>query len=172
MEKEHPYIRVFAIILVSVFALLVIAAHFRINVTLLDDAFITYRYAANLAQGAGLVYNVGERVLGTTTPGYAVLLGGIGFLTGAEFIPVASRMINLIFLLIAGAAAGLSAYRVTEKALVGALIFGVVILSPYVLLSSLAGMETPLFLALMLVGIYAVIEKHRLSAALLFGAAA
>jgi hypothetical protein len=42
-----------------------------------DDAFITYRYARNLAAGHGLVYQPGapwEPVLGTTTPGYALWL--------------------------------------------------------------------------------------------------
>ena len=44
-----------------------------------DDAFITYRYARNLARGLGMVYNPGaawEPILGTTTPGYTVLLAG------------------------------------------------------------------------------------------------
>ncbi len=40
-----------------------------------DDAWITYRYAFNLASGNGFVYNLGERVFGTSAPGYAVLLG-------------------------------------------------------------------------------------------------
>lgn len=39
-----------------------------------DDALITLRYARNLAEGLGLVYNPGERVYGTTSPGYALLL--------------------------------------------------------------------------------------------------
>lgn len=39
-----------------------------------EDFFITLRYAQHLAQGAGFVYNVGERVLGTTTPLYTLLL--------------------------------------------------------------------------------------------------
>lgn len=50
---------------------------------LYDDAFITFRYAENLAAGAGLVYNPGapwEPVLGTTTPLYAVLMGGLAAL--------------------------------------------------------------------------------------------
>lgn len=47
-----------------------------------DDAYITYRYAQNLADGEGLVFNPGERVLGTTAPGYAVLLGMLTRLTG------------------------------------------------------------------------------------------
>ncbi len=43
-----------------------------------DDAFITYRYAQNLRQGLGFVYNPGEAVLGTTAPLYGLLLGGVG----------------------------------------------------------------------------------------------
>jgi hypothetical protein len=46
-----------------------------------DDAYITYRYADNLRQGLGLVYNPGEWVLGTTTPLFALLLGTLGLIT-------------------------------------------------------------------------------------------
>lgn len=46
-----------------------------------DDAFITYRYARNWSEGIGLVFNPGERVLGTTAPGYALLLGILSALT-------------------------------------------------------------------------------------------
>lgn len=52
-----------------------------------DDAFITYRYARNWAEGTGLVFNPGERVLGTTAPGYALLLGVLSALTGLS-VPV------------------------------------------------------------------------------------
>lgn len=38
-----------------------------------DDAFISFRYAQNLAQGHGLVYNVGERVEGYTNFLWTVL---------------------------------------------------------------------------------------------------
>jgi hypothetical protein len=40
----------------------------------IDDAFITFRYARNLAEGLGLVYNPGEWVLGTTAPLWALVL--------------------------------------------------------------------------------------------------
>lgn len=43
----------------------------------LDDSFITYRYALNLVMGNGPVYNVGERYLGTTAPGFALLLAAL-----------------------------------------------------------------------------------------------
>jgi hypothetical protein len=39
-----------------------------------DDAYITFRYARNLVEGIGLVYNQGEAVLGTSTPGFTLLL--------------------------------------------------------------------------------------------------
>jgi hypothetical protein len=39
-----------------------------------DDPFITYRYAQNLAQGRGFVYNPGQRTLSTTTPLFTLLL--------------------------------------------------------------------------------------------------
>jgi hypothetical protein len=38
-----------------------------------DDAFITLRYAENLANGLGLVYNAGERVEGYSNPTWTVL---------------------------------------------------------------------------------------------------
>ena len=46
----------------------------------LDDSFITYRYARNVARGLGLVYNPGEMVLSTTAPLYALLLAALSFL--------------------------------------------------------------------------------------------
>lgn len=39
-----------------------------------DDPYITYRYADNLSQGRGLVFNHGERILSTTTPFFALVL--------------------------------------------------------------------------------------------------
>jgi hypothetical protein len=46
-----------------------------------DDFFITYRYAQNLAQGHGFVFNPGERVFGTTAPGLGLLLAAGHLLT-------------------------------------------------------------------------------------------
>jgi hypothetical protein len=50
-------------------------------VPLYDDAFITFRFARNLAAGKGMIFNPGapwEPVLGTTAPGYAVILAAFG----------------------------------------------------------------------------------------------
>ncbi|MDP6777925.1 MAG: hypothetical protein QGI83_14300, partial [Candidatus Latescibacteria bacterium] len=40
----------------------------------MDDPYITYRYARNIAEGHGFIYNPGESVLGTTAPLYALIL--------------------------------------------------------------------------------------------------
>src|SRR4051794_40743160 len=50
-------------------------AALALGVRPLDDAYITYRYALNLGDGHGFVYNVGDHVLGTTTPLWAAILG-------------------------------------------------------------------------------------------------
>ena len=43
----------------------------------IDDAFITFRYARNLAQGNGLVFNLGERVEGVTSLSWTLLLAAV-----------------------------------------------------------------------------------------------
>ena len=45
-----------------------------------DDAYITYRYAQRIAHGQGFTYNDGEKVLGTSTPLYTLLLSVPAFL--------------------------------------------------------------------------------------------
>lgn len=42
-----------------------------------DDAFITFRYARNLASGQGFVYHADEWVLGTTAPAFGLLQAGL-----------------------------------------------------------------------------------------------
>lgn len=61
-----------------------------------DDAFITYRYARNISNGLGFVYNYGEKVLGTTTPLFTLLLSLISFIFQPEFLPRASFIISII----------------------------------------------------------------------------
>ncbi len=63
-----------------------------------DDAYITYRYAYRLATGAGFNFNSGETLLGTTAPGYALLLGLLGLLH-PQSIPAMSGWINGLSLL-------------------------------------------------------------------------
>lgn len=77
-----------------------------------DDAFITYRYARHWAAGEGLVYNRGEAVLGTTAPGYALLLGAISRATGGWLdAPAGGTLLSLAALVAVFALAGRAAAR-------------------------------------------------------------
>src|SRR5262249_17336375 len=75
----------------------------------LDDFFITYRYAWNLAAGHGFTFNPGERGVGTPQPGLGLLLAGLPLLTRLPIPPLgtlvtaASRR-GIAVLLLAGAA--------------------------------------------------------------------
>lgn len=139
---------------------LALLAHVRIGVTLIDDAFITYRYAANLAEGRGLVFNEGERVLGTTSPGYAILLAGVGAVAGWEAIPTAARVVNFLALIVMAGAFSRAAWKLTGEMLIAALVFTISMVGTETLLASVAGMESVVFMAITAVGLWAVIEKR------------
>jgi hypothetical protein len=55
-------------------ALLRTAAGLGLGFRPFDDTYITFRYSLNLAAGHGFVYNLGESVLGTTAPLWALVL--------------------------------------------------------------------------------------------------
>ncbi len=59
----------------------------------IDDAYITFRYARNLATGLGFVYNPGEHVIGTTTPLYTMLLAAL-YLAGLHDLPRVALVVN------------------------------------------------------------------------------
>jgi hypothetical protein len=52
-----------------------------------DDAYITYRYGQNLASGMGLVFNPGQRVQGSTSPGHMLLSALVYGLCGLQRTP-------------------------------------------------------------------------------------
>jgi len=64
----------------------------------LDDFFITYRYAWNLAHGNGFVFNSGERVYGVTEPGLVFWLALWNKLTGVpvHWLGTATTAIGLV----------------------------------------------------------------------------
>lgn len=67
-----------------------------------DDAFITYRMAANLAAGHGFVYNPGEWHLGSTAALYGLILAAIGRVSGPEWIPAVSGALSCASMLATG----------------------------------------------------------------------
>jgi hypothetical protein len=108
-----------------------------------DDAFITYRYARNLAGGLGLVFNPGapwEPVLGTTTPLYALLMAGLQalHLDAAQ----ASVSFNALCDVVTGLLLVRSLGGRRVAATVALLAFATL---PHLVRISVGGMESPLF---------------------------
>ncbi len=109
-----------------------------------DDAFITYRYADNLRQGFGFVYNPGERVLGITTPLWGLLLTTFGFLI-PDSVLLGHWLSVLSWMALAlGAQQLLTSYQLPQAANCVPLLIA---LSPAFLFA--CGMETNFLLALM-----------------------
>ncbi|MDX1631971.1 MAG: hypothetical protein R3234_08930, partial [Thermoanaerobaculia bacterium] len=120
-----------------------------------DDFFITYRYAANLAAGKGLVFNPGERVFGTTAAGHALILAAVRLLTGA-----AMTRIGTAVTLVAKLALVLLLYLEARRRDRGpeALVGGILLVShPFAWLHN--GAEVHLVLVLLTTG--AVLSEHR-----------
>ena len=86
------------VVLWSVIALLIA---YRMLGRATDDIYITYRYAWNLAHGAGLVFNPGERVFGVTDPGVALLLGWLHWISRVE-VPRLGSLLTAAWLVGAG----------------------------------------------------------------------
>jgi hypothetical protein len=65
--------------------------------SVVDDAFISFRYAHNLLDGHGLVYNPGERVEGFTNLLWTLAVAGGSALTGVELPLVALVLGGLVY---------------------------------------------------------------------------
>jgi hypothetical protein len=62
----------------------------------MDDAFITFRYAQNIAEGVGPVFNPGERVLGTTAPGQMLVSALVYLIVGKQALPSVMAVFGVI----------------------------------------------------------------------------
>lgn len=108
-----------------------------------DDALITFRYAENLVEGNGFVYNIGQRVLGTTTPLFTLLLSG---LLSIGIPCLAGAFLLSTFADFASACVLLNVFRGENPAIrwIPAFTF---LYSPETLQWSLSGMETQVSIA-------------------------
>ena len=135
----------------------------------LEDAWITYRYAVNLATGQGFVFNPGEYVLGTTTPLLTLALGLLGRLFGPANISVLSTTLMIA----AGVAAALITFRLIQRLGFGAgpalVTLAVFVFHPDMLWLSGGGMETPLVLLLMAWSALSLARENSISAAVAVG---
>jgi hypothetical protein len=124
-----------------------------------DDAFISFRYAENLTQGHGLVFNVGEWVEGYTNLLWTLMLAGAMALGGEPVI--CSTLMGLVALagtIVATWRLG-KGHGVGSIALIAAPLL--VALDAQLILESVEGLETALFVWLVTVGTSAALHGGR-----------
>lgn len=155
----------------------------------LDDSYITYRYAHHLELGYGPVFNVGERYLGTTAPGFAIFLAILhlivstlrldallSFVTGVDSahmstlldIPHLGRYVSSLSV----GAIAVTGYAIFVRTFgnwvsrIAGLVFALFVITvPHIV--GVAGHETLTYIALVIAGFYFVPTRLSLSALLL-----
>jgi arabinofuranosyltransferase len=91
---DKPARRWFLLFLLTILLLLGRVVQLDGPYVLLDDAFISFRYARNLANGLGLVFNAGERVEGYTNFLWTLLLAA-SYKLGTDIV-LASQALALL----------------------------------------------------------------------------
>lgn len=148
-----------SLILVSVVVKLMLAL-FATDFVLVDDAYITLRYARNLVEHGELVYNQGEAVFGITTPLWS-LCSSVLYLLCGSFVEVSLILVNLALWSWAG---WIGCALVPERLRHGFLT--VFLFAPSFVDNQMLGMETSLFVLLMLGAMEAALRGNaRCSAA-------
>jgi hypothetical protein len=116
----------------------------------LDDSWIHLQFARNLAHGAGLSYNPGELVTGSTAPLWTALLALLFLLPGS--VVLWAKLLGVALYL-----AGIDAtWRLSRELGLGqglaALASALTLATSWLVWSALSGMEIPLFVLLSLWG--------------------
>ena len=89
---SHKVVRVLVVAVCLLAALPALHFHASCDIWPEDDAYITYRYVQNAMAGRGLVYNAGERVFGSSSPLYTVVLCSLKrFLPAVDIAALAVR---------------------------------------------------------------------------------
>lgn len=131
----------------------------------IDDAYISFRYAANLADGHGLVYNIGERVEGYSNTLFVLLMALLAKLGFA--IPTAATALGVFFQAAVVALLLATMRRFLSEPLLRPLpIFGLlfVVMHPSGVAYAEAGMETNMAAFWLLLAVYWVavaVERGR-----------
>ena len=141
----------------------------------LDDAWIHFQFARNLARGNGFSFNAGHLTAGSTAPLWTLLLAG-AMSVGGEF-PVAGQLLSSASFLAALAATYALGKRLTGTRWTAWLAGVVVATNGRMVWAGLSALEPPLFATLSLLAINAHLSdrfarRHRLRTAAIFGLAA
>ncbi len=149
-------------------ALVALGVAIRHGPYLIDDAYITFRYAENLAAGHGVVFNRGEAVLGTSTPLMTFVLG-LFKLLGVS-VPLAARWLGILSA--AGVVLLVESLALPSMGPFGAAAVGICLaLHPDLAFTANSGMETGLSMAAVYGGLLLTLRGRFGLAGLVGGAA-
>ncbi len=127
-----------------------IAIGYRFNRYAIDDPFITYRVARNIADAKGWVYNPGEKINAVTSPFSTATLAAIHRITGAGFRQIGASL--TMFGLFLGAIF-LGKLLNDDEIYPGGYLAGMLVMVHPKLLQSM-GLETGLLVAACSAGLY------------------
>ena len=149
---------------------IIVAAIIRIfvfvhyNGLFINDTYIFLRYAENMANGNGLVYNIGEKVLGYSSPLYVVLLAGLKFISMGLRFNVIVFILNMLLIL-----SGLFfAKLIQNRSVAGLIIFTFFCFYFSYIDATADGMGTMLMLTIILSALYAL-QNDNINTAYILG---
>ena len=157
-----------------IIGILVLAISLRIVWTVytnhtFEDAFITFQYARRISQGSGFVYNEGEKICGTTTPLFSLLLsfwiwvfseGSV--IIGAKIFTMVASISSLIFLL-------LSLRLLNFSTVQQGFALSLLVIWPKLWLTDTGGMETSLVIFFITSSWYMFIKRKPVWTGILLG---
>jgi hypothetical protein len=129
-----------------------------------DDAFVTFRYSRNLAMGNGFVYHPGEWVLGTTSPGFGLLVS-LFYVLGLpmpQMVVVMNIVLDAVVFCIT-----LCTVPKKERQAFGAILGALLAISPIMTRISVGGMEMNLYLVGCVLSILLYLRQFKRSAVIL-----
>ena len=147
----------------------VAAAYKSFTHVYLEDALITFRFAENIASGHGFVFNLGERVLGTTTPLYTILLALFGSVFGVGHLWTISNVLVALAFAGTGVSVYLALVELHWPPWVGALAALVSAFDFRALNNGVGGMETGLVTCLMMASLLFMIRKQYVAMGIALG---
>lgn len=122
-----------------------------------DDQFILYRYIDNIAQGNGFVFNIAEKVLGSTTPLFTLIAASLKVMFFGVPTPTLVAALNIV--LLAGSAVFFfrtARHFLSENFALAAVLVFILNLSRTIP----EGMETPLFLLTVFIFLDSLFRKR------------
>jgi arabinofuranosyltransferase len=124
----------------------------------IDDTFITFRYASNLANGHGLVWNVdGPPTEGYTNFLYVVILS---LFRGSDML-LAAQAINCLAVIASAVLIWMISARFVQSVLLALASSLAYLLTPMTWANALSGMETVVFGMLLLLGSFLLLRDER-----------